>query len=90
MLRRLPFPRLLPLLALAGCSSLAPFETVQPAEDEHAICYSRLAATPDQVREVAAGQCTAGTEPRLLGQGMNLAACPLLTPIRAIFACQAH
>lgn len=80
---------LLLLVALAGCSTIAPFEAAQPADNQYAVCYNRMGATPQQVRSIAGLECTGGAKPHLLRQEMNLSACPLLTPMRAIYACVA-
>ncbi|MGH6990488.1 MAG: hypothetical protein ACREE3_11385 [Stellaceae bacterium] len=54
------------------------------------VCYSRLASAPDQVKAVAASECGKGTTPKLVDQGMDLTACPVLIPVRATFSCVAH
>ncbi|HXP32196.1 MAG TPA: hypothetical protein VN832_13965 [Stellaceae bacterium] len=78
------------LIGLAACSTIAPFEAAQPADDEYAVCYARIGATPQQVRQLVVPECAAGSEPRLVSQAMDLAACPLFTPIRAVFKCAAR
>ncbi len=77
----------------------APGETAQeivtaaganPADAPVSVCYSRLAATPDQVSAVAASECGKGEMPLLVDQGVDLTACPVLIPTRATFRCVAH
>ncbi len=81
---------------LADCGALAPVTTgPAPTTDdalaasEVAICYSKLAATPEDVRTAAAQECSAGTKPQLVSQDMNMDVCPVLTPVRATFSCTA-
>jgi hypothetical protein len=81
---------LIVLTGLAACSTVAPFEAAQPADDEYSVCYARIGATPQQVQQLIVPECGAGTEPRLVSQGMDLGACPLFTPIRAVFKCAAR
>jgi hypothetical protein len=54
-----------------------------------AICYSRLWNSADAVRSAAALACGNKTSPRVVDQGVDLDACPLLTPTHAVFACSA-
>jgi hypothetical protein len=51
-----------------------------------AICYNRLSASPGEISDNARQACF-GATPRLTGQGWDLDACPLLMPVRAVFAC---
>lgn len=74
------------LLGLAHCSSMGPFEGPQPNADDHALCYNRATADLDQLHRLAKEAC-GGAEPRVLNQGMELSACPLLVPERLVFAC---
>ena len=77
------------LTSLTACSTLAPFEAAQPADDEYAVCYTDLGATPKEIEKVIAPECPANTAPHFLRQGFNLSSCPLLTPIRVDFNCAA-
>jgi hypothetical protein len=61
-----------------------------PAYAPVSVCYSRLAATPDDVKAVAASECGKGEMPLLVDQGVDLTACPVLIPTRATFRCVAH
>jgi len=87
----------LALVTLAsGCArdALPPFDTTpkRPPPGAHeefsrvGVCYSRETATPAQVLEVARASCEPGTTPSLIEQDTWLT-CPLLTPVRATFAC---
>jgi hypothetical protein len=81
---------------LAACSpgALPPFDTAPKSaplgvnEDftRVGVCYNRKTATPQQVLDVARGACEPGTTPSLIEQDMELF-CPILTPVRATFAC---
>ena len=61
-----------------------------PANAPVSVCYSRLAAGPDQIKAVAASECGKGETPKLVDQGFDITACPLLIPIRATFTCVPH
>jgi len=76
------------LLGLAQCSELGPFEGPAPSADLHSLCYTRGAATPDQLTTLATQAC-GGASPRFVGQELDLSACPLLVPMRVSFACSA-
>jgi hypothetical protein len=81
---------------LVGCGkdSLQPFDWAPepaprgPKEDftRIGVCYNRQTATPEQVLAVAQAKCEPGTTPYLIDQDMMLV-CPLLTPMRATYAC---
>jgi hypothetical protein len=85
---------LLLTLLLAGCSQATPFEwtpraaTKGPGESlpRVGVCYNAMFTTPDEVRAVAEEACTGIGKPQLVEQDMRLA-CPVLTPVRATFAC---
>ena len=93
-------PAAIPTLALAilaaacGQARLAPIDTLPkpPAAGVHeafnriGVCYNRETSTPRQVLDVARHNCEPGTRPWLIEQDTHLT-CPLLTPIRATFAC---
>ncbi|HEY0525300.1 MAG TPA: hypothetical protein VGD08_18045 [Stellaceae bacterium] len=85
------------LLAVSGCASqqiLPPFETQPRAADAATpdprqrvgVCYSALSSTPQQVLSLARESCPVDQPPHLIAQDLWLT-CPLLTPIRATFAC---
>lgn len=80
LIRRLPFAL---MLGLAGCAA---FEGPQVGEDEHTICYSRLATSPDQLHTLAKDACS-GSEPRFDKQSTDISVCPLLVPERLYFSC---
>jgi hypothetical protein len=71
------------LLGLVGCAA---FEGPAVGEDQHTICYSRLATNPDQLHTLAKNACS-GTEPRFEKQSTDVSACPLLVPERLYFSC---
>ena len=85
---------LMGLAAACGPGSLPPFDAtpkspppgVQEDFTRVAVCYSSKTATPKQVLDVARGLCEPGTTPSLIEQD-SWRACPLLTPVRATFAC---
>jgi hypothetical protein len=84
------------LLAVSGCARqvLPPFESLPRTADAETpdprqrvgVCYSALFSTPQQVLAVARDACPVDQPPQLVAQEMWLT-CPLLTPIRATFAC---
>lgn len=74
---------LLATLALCGCGA---FEGPQAGDDEHTLCYSRLATSPDQLHTLAKNSCS-GAEPRFDKQSTDISACPLLVPERLYFSC---
>lgn len=77
---------LLATLILANCSNLNAYEGPQASDDEHTLCYNRIETTPDQLHALAAEACN-GAPPRMLRQGADFSACPLLVPMRLAFAC---
>src|SRR5579872_88161 len=96
-MRRPPFAfASLALLLLAeGCrSSLPPFEATPKAaptgvtEDftRIGVCYNAATSTQREVLAVARAGCDPGTTPHLLERDLDLV-CPLLTPVRATYAC---
>jgi hypothetical protein len=74
------------LLGLSHCTSIGPFEGPQPSADLHAICYTKMSATPEALHELAVQICGGG-EPQVKEQGVDIASCPLLVPIRLSFSC---
>jgi len=52
-----------------------------------AICYNHLWSASAAINNAATQACGEGRVPRLVSQGLDLDACPVLTPTRAIFAC---
>ena len=77
-----------------GRDALPPFDATpkRPPPGVHedfsrvGVCYNSKTATPKQVLDVARATCEPGTTPSLIEQDMWLT-CPLLTPVRATFAC---
>jgi hypothetical protein len=66
-----------------------PAATPTPNANVVAICYSRLLNKPDTVRDAATQACGTGSTPRITSQGVDIEACPLLTPTKAVYACAA-
>jgi hypothetical protein len=81
-------PAAILLAVLTACASLGPFEGPQPSADEHALCYTSAATTPDQLHATARAACGGG-DAQVVKQETNLSACPLLTPMRLYFTCGA-
>lgn len=59
-----------------------------PSSQQVAICYNRLWNKPDAIKTAAVQAC-GNTAARIQSQRMDLDACPLLTPTKAVFACNA-
>jgi hypothetical protein len=81
------------LLGLAGCGALTPYGAAPAATPgvtapTVAVCYSRLGASAEAVEAAAAQDCGPKTRLKLIEQEWNMSACPVLTPIRATFACE--
>jgi hypothetical protein len=93
-LSRISFVALVTLMTGCGEGSMLPFDTVprSPPAGAHedfsriGVCYNRETSTPRQVLAVARRNCEPGTTPRLIEQDAR-GSCPLLTPMRATFAC---
>ena len=79
-----------PLPAPPGAASTSDM-SLPPASSGNrvAICYNRLWHDPDAVKNAAAQACGGAPAPRVISQGVDLDACPLLTPTKALFACTA-
>jgi len=67
----------------------APTPAPQTASQNVAICYSRLWNSAEAVRSAAVQACGNKGTPRVVDQGTDLNACPLMTPTQAVFACSA-
>lgn len=63
--------------------------TTAPASNLVAICYNRLWNKPDAIRSAATQACGGAPSPQITSQGVDIQACPLLTPTKAVFACSA-
>jgi hypothetical protein len=68
---------------------LPPTPTSAPASNRVAICYNRLWNNPEAIKDAAVQACGGAPSPQVTTQGINIDACPLLTPTRAVFACSA-
>lgn len=76
--------------SLAGSAYLpTPTPLPQTTNQSVAICYSRLWNSAESVRSAAVQACGSKGTPRVVGQGIDLNACPLMTPTQAVFACSA-
>lgn len=63
---------------------------VVPASGTVAICYNRLWNAPNAIKAAALQACGGGNiSPRVTSQNTDIDACPLLTPTKATFACNA-
>lgn len=59
-------------------------------EQSVSICYNRLWNKPESITNAATQACGGPSlSPRVVSQNIDLNACPLLTPTKAIFACTA-
>jgi hypothetical protein len=82
-------------LALAGCSSLAPFATTPHAAKAGAretgprvaVCSDGLVSSRAEVRAAAQQQCPAHTVATLAATDWWLQHCPILVPARSTFRC---
>jgi hypothetical protein len=63
--------------------------TAAPTSNRVAICYNRLWNKPDAIRDAAAQACGGAPSPQITSQGVDINACPLMTPTKAVFACSA-
>lgn len=53
------------------------------------ICYNRLWNKPDTIKSAAVQACGNG-DANIESQGIDIDACPLLTPTKAVFSCGTH
>lgn len=70
---------------VALATAIAPL----PGNGGIAICYSRLWNKPETVKAAAVQACGANTSPQVTSQGIDINACPLLSPTKAVFSCGA-
>lgn len=63
--------------------------TSAPASNRVAICYNRIWNRLDTIKDAAVQACGGAPSPQITSQGLDIDACPLLTPTKAIFACGA-
>jgi hypothetical protein len=63
--------------------------TAAPPSNRVAICYNRLWNKPETIKDAAVQACGGATAPQIKSQGVDIDACPLLTPTKAVFACSA-
>jgi hypothetical protein len=67
-------------------ATLAAPATTTPANQAVAVCYNRLWNKPDAVKNAAVQAC-GNSSARIQSQGVDLDACPVLTPTKAVFSC---
>jgi hypothetical protein len=83
------------VVALTGCSALAPYPTYprmagsgeEAAALRVAICYDTLVSTLDEVQVAAQQECPSDTTATPFDTDWHLQYCPLLLPARATFVC---
>lgn len=63
--------------------------TSAPAGNHVAICYNRLWNKPESIKDAAVQACGGAPAPQVTSQGVDIDACPLLIPSKAVFACSA-
>ena len=68
---------------------LATMPTTAPSSNQVAICYSRLWNKPETIKNAAVQACGGAAAPQITSQRVDIDACPLLTPTKAVFACSA-
>jgi len=68
---------------------VSPTPSSAPASNRVAICYNRLWNKTDDVKTAATQACGGAPAPQVTSQGIDIDACPLLTPTKAVFACSA-
>lgn len=67
-------------------ATLAAPPTTTPTNQSVAICYNRLWNKPDAIKNAATQAC-GNSSARIQSQGVDLDACPVLTPTKAVFSC---
>jgi hypothetical protein len=72
--------------APAPAAAPAPAPTPTPSQ-RIAICYNRLWNSADAVRSAATQACGGKSAAHVDNQGLDLDACPLMTPTQAVFTC---
>jgi hypothetical protein len=65
-----------------------PEPAATPSSQQVAICYNRLWNKPEAIKNAAVRAC-GNSAARLESQRIDLNACPLLTPTKAVFVCSA-
>ena len=82
-------PEMVPDAPVLAPVPVAPTPTSAPSSNRVAICYSRLWNKPETIRDAAVQACGGAVTPQVTSQGVDIDACPLLTPTKAVFACSA-
>jgi len=82
-------PDMVPDAPVLAPVPVSPTLSSAPASNRVAICYSRLWNKTDDVKTAATQACGGAPAPQVTSQGIDIDACPLLTPTKAVFACSA-
>jgi len=82
-------PEMVPDAPMLAPVPVAPTPTAPPSSNRVAICYSRLWNKPETIKSAAVQACGGAVSPQITSQGVDIDACPLLTPTKAVFACSA-
>lgn len=82
-------PEMVPDAPVLAPEPVPPAPASAPASNRVAICYSRLWNKPETIKNAAIQACGGAVTPQVTSQGVDIDACPLLTPTKAVFACSA-
>ena len=82
-------PEMVPDAPVLAPAPVTPTPTSAPSSNRVAICYSRLWNKPETIKDAAVQACGGAVTPQITSQGVDIDACPLLTPTKAVFACSA-
>jgi hypothetical protein len=82
-------PDMVPDAPVLAPIPVPPAPTTAPASNRVAICYNRLWNNSETIKNAAVQACGGAASPQVNSQGVDIDACPLLTPTKAIFACSA-
>jgi hypothetical protein len=82
-------PDMVPDATVIAPTPLPPTPTAAPPSNRVAICYNRLWNKPETIKDAAVQACGGAPAPQVTNQGVDVDACPLLTPTKVVFACSA-
>jgi hypothetical protein len=82
-------PEMVPDAPVIAPEPLPPAPTSASASNRIAICYNRLWYKPEAIKNAAVQACGGAVAPQVSSQGVDIDACPVLTPTKAVFACSA-